>query len=256
MTSQQVIISRLGGNETLESLAKKVRPLKPGKFVPLGNSWFYTEPVKLQKQLASYTDESRTLLSLDYFHQHLFYKELEKPFGIKPRHGDLKEDFKAAYLSQDYRQNVLTNHSVFNSMVLNRSTNIDRADVRRVTGARYVDVEVLQKPPGYILLDEHGEKNLPNPTRVPVYELGSILQTEVAPHKGVFDDFDHVPTNKDLKISGIGRGSWGGIYSHDDGLSIIQTGWDPIDGFHAYGTTPFLAWNVVMPIWTSENPRK
>jgi len=247
--SAEEIISKLDG------IVDSLQPLDNKKFIHFEykdkgkqkESWVYPEPLRKK----SLINKRNLFVDFNFPEQIYLYKKMEEEFGIKARHGTLKENFKAAYSPQtkEYKEKVLVN-KVYTGEIITRE--IENSYVRRVLEVNFVDFNPRE------ILFENEKRILTKyqPKYGVEYYLSPRLQKVHQSSTGArcfFDDFNIVPTVKDLKLEkNEERGIMGDIHYDKEGLSSICGQY--ISYFWGIGESPLSP--LYVPIWTDENPKK
>ena len=176
----------------------------------------------------------------------------------------MKNNFKATYdpNTKEYKEKVLVPYWVYTGEIARKHGG--KVDVRIVKEARFVDKSV-SKPLGQVFVDESGRELLTETqegtvrqTQYVVEPIDKPLQTEMPTRSGYFNDFKSVvPVDSELTRN-KGKGYWYGTYFDNNGFSAVGSDWPSDAGvLGVLSSRPSNRYSDgVLPIWTSENPKK
>lgn len=227
-------------------------------------SYVCREPLKASSDLSyqgrDYVNSSGVIVNLNLPKQVYLNELISKKFGIPVRHGSLREQLAAAHSGDTgYREKVQIPYWVFTGQVLRELG--ETYEVRNAVGTEFVrqtkpaDTEMLVELDGKLIQKEEESEKI-----VPKLRLGPVLQKNVSIGSGYYPDFSsEVPTSSELgEKNKESKGRFGGVYSSNQGLSAVVSGWYSVDGvLVAYAYVPLLRYDYgVSGVWTDKNPKK
>lgn len=233
------------------------------RFISFNNVYVYPEPLQCTKQIIYQGDEyvdydTGVIVHLNLPEQLHIYQRVAEKYGIKARHGSMRETLAAAWSkeTQEFKEKTLR-YWLYNGEVIRKFAKT--YDVSRVVGIEYRDVrsamEIMCERDGKLLESEGVVVN-----QVPVIKLGPTLQTVIPTISGFYSEFAGViPVNEELgSRNEKSRGDFGNIYFDKNGLSAVGSLWDSgVDTFGTYAYEPMRGVrDAAMGLWADENPRK
>lgn len=248
--------------ELLDNLVNNLVSFDLSRFIPFKGAYVYPEPLQCTKQIIYGGDEyvdfdTGVMVHLNLPEQLYMYQRIADKYGIKARHGTMKETFEAAWSNEtkELKEKVLR-YWLYNCEVIRKLGKT--YDVSRVIGMEYREVksvDAMCERDGNLLETEGVTKNL-----IPVIKLGQTLQTEIPTISGFYSEFAGViPVNKELgSRNEKSRGDFGNVYFDKTGLSVVGSLWDDgVDTFATYAYEPMRGVrDAAMGLWTDENPEK
>ncbi|MFQ5941023.1 MAG: hypothetical protein ACE5KA_04920 [Nitrososphaerales archaeon] len=248
--------------ELLDQLTDNLVSFDFSRFISFNDAYVYPEPLQCTKQIVYRGDEYTeydigVIVHLNLPEQLYLYQRILDKYGIKARHGTMKETLEAAYsdTTVEYKEKVL-HFWLYNGEVIRRLGKT--YDVSRVLGMEYRDVksvDIMCERDGKLLETEGVSSN-----QIPVIKLGEILQTEIPTVSGFFSEFSGViPVDRELgSRNEKSRGDFGHIYFDKTGLAAVGSLWDSgVDTFATYAYEPMRGIrDAAMGLWTDENPKR
>lgn len=248
--------------ELLDELVNNLVSLDFSRFTSFNNAYVYPEPLQCTKQLVYLGDEyvdfdTGAIVHLNLPEQLYLYQKIAEKYGVKARHGTMKETLEGAWSkeTQEYKEKVLR-FWLYNGEVIRRLGK--SYDVSRAVGMEYrqvKSVDIMCEREGTLLEAEGVSIN-----EVPVIKLGQTLQTSIPTISGFYSEFSGViPVDKELgSRNEKSRGDFGRIYFDKNGLSAVGSLWDSgVDTFATYAYEPMRGVrDAAMGLWTDENPKK
>jgi len=248
--------------DLLDKLTNNLVPIDVSRFISFNDAYVYPEPLQCTRQILYMGDEyadfdTGAIVHLNLPEQLYLYQRIAEKYGIKARHGTMKETLGTAYSEQtiEFKEKVLR-YWLYNGEVIRRLRKT--YDVSRAAGMEYREfesVDTMCEREGKLLESEGVTR-----TQIPVIKLGQILQTEIPTISGFYSEFSGViPVDKDLgKRDEKSRGDFGRIYFDKNGLSAVGSLWDSgVDTFATYAYEPLRGVrDAAMGLWTDENPKK
>ncbi len=249
-------------SELLGELTDNLVPFDAARFISFNGVYVYPEPLQCTKQIIYQGDEyvefdTGVILHLNLPEQLYLYQRIADKYGIKARHGTMKEALAAAYSdgTKEYKEKVLR-YWLYNGEVIRKFDK--NFDVSRAVSMEYREVksvDIMCEREGRLLETEGVLVG-----QVPVIKLGPTLQTEVPTISGFYSEFTGaIPVDKDLGgRNERSRGAFGRIYFDKTGLSAVGSFWDPgVGTFATYAYEPMRGIrDVAVGLWTDENPTK
>ena len=249
--------------QTLDELTEDL--MLPTSYSKIDNSYdspyVFNGPLKSSKKLffngVNYVNDNGVVIRLNLPESLYVLRGASKRFGMKLRHGSLRENLEAAYSNEvAYKQNVLVPFWVYTGEVIRRFN--DKFDISRAIGADFVEVpatNILLKRRGKTLETKGSSTNV-----VPEIKLGSVLQTEIPTKSGYYSKISGViPMNSELgSRSKESRGYFDEIYFDEQDLSVVRCGWAFFElELVADAGRPLIRIDGgVLGVWTDENPKK
>ena len=248
--------------ELLDKLTDSLVPFDVSRFISFNDVYVYPEPLQCTKQVVYRGDEyadydTGAIVHLNLAEQLYLYQRIAEKYGIRARHGTMKENLEAAYSDTtiEYKEKVLR-YWLYNGEIIRKLGK--NYDVSRAIGMEYRDVksvDIMCEREGELLETEGVSTN-----QIPVIKLGQTLQTEIPTISGFYSEFSGViPVDRDLgKRDEKSRGDFGRIYFDKNGLSAVGSLWDSgVDTFATYAYEPLRGVrDAAMGLWTDENPKK
>jgi hypothetical protein len=248
--------------ELLDQVTDNLVSFDVSRFVAFNDAYVYPEPLQCTKQIIFRGDEyvdydTAVIVHLNLPEQLYLYQRIQEKYGIKARHGTMKETLEAAYsdATVEFKEKVLR-YWLYNGEVIRKFAKA--YDVSRAFGMEYRElksVDIMCERGGKLLETEGVSTN-----QIPVIKLGETLQTEIPTVSGFYSEFSGViPVNKDLgSRNEKSRGDFGLIYFDRNGLSAVGSLWDSgVSTFATYAYEPMRGIrDAAMVLWTSENPKK
>lgn len=248
--------------ELLDKLTDSLVPFDVSRFISFNDAYVYPEPLQCTRQIVYMGDEyadfdTGAIVHLNLPEQLHLYQRIAEKYGIKARHGTMKETLETAYSEQtiEFKEKVLR-YWLYNGEVIRRLRKT--YDVSRAVGMEYRELESVDtmcEREGKLLESEGVTR-----TQIPVIKLGQILQTEIPTISGFYSEFSGViPVDKDLgKRDEKSRGDFGRIYFDKNGLSAVGSLWDSgVDTLATYAYEPLRGIrDAALGLWTDENPKR
>jgi hypothetical protein len=248
--------------DLLDKLTDNLVPFDVSRFISFNDAYVYPEPLQCTRQIVYMGDEyadfdTGAIVHLNLPEQLYLYQRIAERYGIKARHGTMKETLEAAYSEQtiEFKEKVLR-YWLYNGEVIRRFQKT--YDVSRAIGMEYREfesVDIMCEREGKLLESEGVTR-----TQIPIIKLGQILQTEIPTISGFYSEFSGViPVDKDLgKRDEKSRGDFGRIYFDKNGLSAVGSLWDSgVGTFATYAYEPLRGVrDAAIGLWTDENPKR
>lgn len=248
--------------ELLDKLTANIVPFDVSRFISFNGVYVYPEPIQCTKQIVYQGDEyvdfdTGSIVHLNLPEQLYLYQRIADKYGIKARHGTMKETLAVAYAdaTKEYKEKVLR-YWLYNGEVIRRFNK--SYDVSRAVGMEYREVKSVD-----MICEKEGtplETEGISVSQIPVIKLGPTLQTEIPTISAFYSEFSGViPVNKDLGGRNAGsRGAFGRVYFDKTGLSAVGSLWDSgVGTFATYAYEPMRGIrDVAVGLWIDENPKK
>lgn len=232
----------------------------PEDYARVGRAYVGIEPLKCSRRDISflgvnYVDDNGVVINTDLFDQPYLYKGIFKKFGVRARHGTLKENLRAAHSIIEYKS-LLSLYWVYTGQVIRKFD-------KKYEVASIVDIDFVKEKVPAILVERNG-KNLATESSTIVVQkvtLGPVLQTTIPTRSGYYTNFSGaIPIDSELGEYRKKRKGWFGcIYFDDQGLSAVGCYWDSAVGevLSAFARRPLLeSYPGALSVWTDENPKK
>lgn len=250
----------------LSRLAEMTEPLEDSRFKRIGNAWVYFQPLAIDRKYREdeidfidfFTRDLGALTRFNLPEQIMLQDMIRERTGRKIRHGSFEENFNAICSKEtaEYVENVLKGHHVFTGELGRKGE-----PVRMIKGInKKLDAEVPVEETQILVFDDGLEIY---PEEVPMkkttqiqYVIDRSLSRRLPSKSGYFDSFKVLPADEDLKDKG--QHKWLGTNYDKNNLSaVLCCGYEGEGKFMGATTTPlFRDYNIVIPVWTDEAPKK
>ena len=218
----------LSSPELVEELARRAVAPSRSDFSRVGSSYVNAYPLRASGGFTAndrdYVNKDGAIVRLNLPEQVMLLHLLSEKYGIRLRHGNLRDQLESAYSpdGQAYKENVLVPSWVYTGEMIRRTENGEK-----IGKVNYVEFLLSGVSGDHAVFKGETPKQTSGLTVVR-YNLEPSVQIAVPTKTGHFNQFKgDIPMDNELKRAKgkDGRGSWNGKYFEND-LSAVWCYWD------------------------------